>query len=591
MFGAASLAALVAVVGLLLIGCGAEGESMDDASMGYAAAPAQPAVPAAARAQMMEDTAQQEMVKEVAVADAQGTPGKPGNPGPAGLPGPSGPPGAPAPEALKMLAGQGAPGGFDMASIQAAFVQQERIIVRTVDMELTVRNVAESVDAVAEVARRYIGWVVGADRSAVHRGRVSIRVPAQSLEEAVVDIRGIGLEVESESTTSQDVTDEYVDSRSRLTSLRATEEALLALFERAQTVEEALEVQKELADLQVEIEALLGRIKFLEETAAFSLINVGLSLAAVEMAVEAGDDRTLSEGEPARFRATFTPPAGIDSFNFVWDFGDGREVAHGDRTVATSEPGQRVTATVHHTYEDDLESPYIVSLDIMGFGDAGQVEGSDTFTVTVKEIPPIEVFLEAENNAEHGEDVEFSGSFTRPSELSDFKYSWDFGDGSSVVNGVPEDGVTRITTTHAYENFRNREYQITLTVTAQSEAGEVSGSSHTYIFVEEDEGLVIGGWSPGDNAKEATRALSVFGQGMGTLIIWTVVFSPAWLIVVGIVYGIIRLNRRRRARRQAETTSEELHRHNEDLRQRQRDRRQAETPEVASEDAGETQDG
>ena len=553
MIGAASLVALMAAVGLLLIGCGSV-ESGDSADFSRAAPAAAPAP------MMMEDTAQQEMVKEVAVADMSvGPPGPPGPAGPPGAPAPAGQPGAPASldsDALsrKMSASQGAPGGFDMASVQAAFVQQERIIVRTVDMELTVRNVAESVDAVADIARGYSGWVVGADRSAAHRGRVSIRVPAQSLEEAVVDIRGIGLEVGSESTTSQDVTDEYVDSRSRLTSLRATEEALLALFDQAQTVEEALEVQRELADLQAEIEALLGRIKFLEETAAFSLINVGLSLAAVEMAVEAGDDRTLNVGEPARFRATFTPPDGIDTFNFVWDFGDGGEIAHGVRTVATSEPGQRVTATVHHTYDDDLESPYIVSLDIMGFGDAGQVEGSDTFTVTVKEIPPIEVFLEAENNAEHGEDVEFSGSFTRPSELSDFKYAWDFGDGSPVVNGVPEDGVTRITAIHAYENYRNREYQITLTVTAQSEAGEVSGSSYTYIFVEEDEGLVIGGWSPGDNAKQATRALSVFGQGMGTLIIWTAIFSPAWLIVVGIVYGIIRLNRRRRERRQAETS-------------------------------------
>ena len=78
---------------------------------------------------------------------------------------------------------------------------------------------------------------------------------------------------ESESTTSQDVADECVDSRSRLTSLRSV------------------------------AKALLSRIKFLEETAAFSLINVGLSLVAFEMAVEAGDDRMLNGGEPARFRA------------------------------------------------------------------------------------------------------------------------------------------------------------------------------------------------------------------------------------------------------------------------------------------------
>ena len=549
-------AAAVLAVGLLLIGCSsAEDSEMADGYYGYAPAPA-----AQSRAAMAMD------VQESAVAGMQAAPAAPAPPMAKAVPtaAPMAPsPAAPAAPAPASMAGDAAASnvvvGFDMASVQAAFVQQERIIVRTVDMALTVGNVAESVDAVAEIARGYGGWVVSADRSATHQGRVSVRVPAQSLEDAVKDIRGIGIEVESESTTSQDVTDEYVDSRSRLTSLRATEAALLNLFDQAQTVEAALAVQKELASLQAEIEALLGRIKFLEETAAFSLINVELALAAGEMEVEAGDDRTLNVGEPARFRATFTPPEGIHTFRFEWNFGDGSEYVNGGRTVATSNPGERVTATVHHTYADDLESPYIVSLDIKGYGYTGQVEGSDTFTVTAKEIPPIEVFVDANNSYEQGEEIEFSGSFTRPAELSDFKYKWDFGDGSPIVEGAPAEGVTQIATTHVYENYRNREYQITLTVTAESEAGEVSGFTNTYVYVREDEGLVIGGWNAGDNAKQATRALSVFAQGLGTLLIWTIIFSPAWLIAAAIVYGLLRLRRRRQAVRReaaAETADE-----------------------------------
>ena len=54
------------------------------------------------------------------------------------------------------------------------------------------------------------------------------------------------------------VTDEYVDTSSRLRSLRATEESLLNLLGQATKVEDALDVQRELADLQSEIESWKG---------------------------------------------------------------------------------------------------------------------------------------------------------------------------------------------------------------------------------------------------------------------------------------------------------------------------------------------
>ena len=57
----------------------------------------------------------------------------------------------------------------------------------------------------------------------------------------------------SEASTSTDVTDEYYDLRSRVKSLQATEEALIRLLDRAADVEDALEVQRELARVQVEV--------------------------------------------------------------------------------------------------------------------------------------------------------------------------------------------------------------------------------------------------------------------------------------------------------------------------------------------------
>lgn len=432
--------------------------------------------------------------------------------------------------------------------VQASVAAQNRIIVRTVGMGLIVDNVADAVDLVGDVALELGGWTVSSDRNAIHRGSVSVRIPAQQLDEAVRRIRALGNRVDWESSTSQDVTDEYVDSNSRLRSLRATEEALLNLLNKAQDVEDALEVQRELTDLQAEIESLEGRIKFLEQTAAYSLINVTLTLAPKPMAIDAGPDQTFSAGQPARFRATFTPPQGIDTYSFLWDFGDGSR-AEGSGTAPTTEPGQRVTATVTHFFEDDTDSPYIVQLELTGTGPAGLVEGTDTLIATVTRIPTIEVFSGESRFVEEGEEVEYTGSFTRGDGLWDLQYRWDFSDGSPTITGIPEEGDTRATASHTFENYRPDPYEVTLTVTAQSEAGEVRGSSSFSVFVTESQGLVVGNWDLLESAKWAIRSLSAVALAVVNIIIWVAIFSPVWLGIGALGYGGIRLKRYWSARR------------------------------------------
>ena len=440
---------------------------------------------------------------------------------------------------------------------QAALVSQQRIIVRTVDMRLVVDDVAGSVDDIAALARNAGGWVVSSDRSAKHRGATSVRVPADKLDAFVLSLRNLAVEVDSESSTSKDVTDEYVDNKSRLTSLQATEQALIGLLDRAETVEEALEVQRELSKLQAEIESRQGRIKFLEETAAFSLVNVGLRLAPQDMAVEAGENQTYSVGQFARFRATFVPPEDIEEFTFTWDFGDGSPQVSGHGSAPSVEEGRRFTATVNHTYFDDKDSPYIVEIEITGTGDGGVAEGSDTFIATVTRVPTIEVFAGGNGRAEAGEEIKFEGSFTRPEGLRDIQYKWEFGDQTAPLIVTPEDGVTRATATHVYADHRPFPYNVTLTVTAQSDAGEIETVSQLSVFVAESKGLVISGWSAKDTTRTAIRTMSGVAQVAGTVIIFAVFLSPVW-IVIGLVlfFGRRRLSAKRKARAEARQLEE-----------------------------------
>ena len=432
------------------------------------------------------------------------------------------------------------------ADILASLPVQQRIIIRTVDMQLTVPDVATAVDKVAALAGRSGGWVVSSDRSARHGGHISIRVPAGSLDSAIVRLRELALKVESEISTSQDVTDEYVDVQSRLKGLRATEDRLLEIMQQADDVEDALSVQLELSNLQTGIEQIEGRIKYLEQTSAYSLINVGLRASPLALPVDSGQDETFAVGEIVRFRAKFQPAEGIDSFSWRWDFGDGSRPVEGTASAPTTNTGERITATVTHTYKDEDDSPYIVEFQLVGTGESGLAEGEDTFIATVIRTPEIAVFAGESQVVEEGQVVEFNGSFTRPEGLRDFRYRWDFGDGSPAVESVPAAGETQVTATHVYPNHRPNEYTVSLTVAAESEAGSVESAESLRVLVTESESLVISGWSLADAGRQAVRALSAVGYGIVTALLWVGVFIPVILVAAAVVYGLVWLRRRRR---------------------------------------------
>ena len=424
----------------------------------------------------------------------------------------------------------------------ASLVLQERIIIRTVYVSLVVDSVLASLDSVTALAQEFGGWVVSSSRSEKHFGSISLRVPAEELGAVIIRLRDMAVEVESEISTSEDVTEEYVDTRARLESLQAERDSYILLFESAKDVDESLKVRQALTEVQVDIEVLQGRINLLERTSAFSLINVDLRLEPAEMFVTAGQDQTAGVGDPVRFRAFFNPPDGIGDFQFTWDFGDGSPVVTSDRTAPTKDGNTRVTATVTHFYFDELDSPFFAKVKIIGSGKIGIAENDDTLVVTVTKIPSIEVFAGDSITVEEGQEIEFSGSFTRPEGVTDVKFKWDFGDGSAPVIGDVADGATNADAMHSYTDHRPFPFLATLTITAQSDAGEVETSGLPSVWVTASRGWIIAGWSAQDQGKTAVRTLSGVGQVGATMLIWVVILSPAWVIAG--VLGVLMWRRR-----------------------------------------------
>lgn len=163
-----------------------------------------------------------------------------------------------------------------------AEAQPQRIILKNASLTITVENPGEKTDDIVLMAESMGGWVVTSSTSTLNNrvgeevtsGSVTIRVPAERLNEALERIKSGTLSIDNETITGQDVTQEYVDISSRLDNFKAAEQQLQSIMDSADTVEDVLAVQQELTSVRGEIESLQGRINFFDEAAAFSSIRV-----------------------------------------------------------------------------------------------------------------------------------------------------------------------------------------------------------------------------------------------------------------------------------------------------------------------------
>ena len=72
----------------------------------------------------------------------------------------------------------------------------------------------------------------------------------------------------------EDVTEEYVDISARLRTKTDLKERYTQLLSRANTVTEMLEIEKQIGELQAEIESIEGRMKYLSQQVKYSTLDL-----------------------------------------------------------------------------------------------------------------------------------------------------------------------------------------------------------------------------------------------------------------------------------------------------------------------------
>ena len=152
-------------------------------------------------------------------------------------------------------------------------------IVKTAELVVRAEDVRERASRAQEVAARYGGSVASSRIDGEGDGSVSadlvLSVPSGEFEAALDELRDLG-RVTTDTVGGEDVTEEFVDLESRERNLIAAEESLLRLYDRAESVDDALSIERELTDLRGQIEVVQGRAQYLEDRTTTSRIALTL---------------------------------------------------------------------------------------------------------------------------------------------------------------------------------------------------------------------------------------------------------------------------------------------------------------------------
>lgn len=178
----------------------------------------------------------------------------------------------------------------------------DRKIVRNADLTIEADSPEESQKSVASIAESKGGFVVesqqsSSDKTGATRDIVTmtVRVPAAKFAETVDEIRKTGKRVIIETIKGDDVTEEFIDVEARLRAQKATEQQFMDIMKRANSVEDALNVQRQLGEVRSEIEKIEGRKRFLENQTSLSTIKVRLQTRAAFTASSTGFFDRLGE--------------------------------------------------------------------------------------------------------------------------------------------------------------------------------------------------------------------------------------------------------------------------------------------------------
>ena len=183
---------------------------------------------------------------------------------------------------------------------QAKLIRRAYITIQTTEFD-------ETVAALDELVLKYDGYYENAsvyggsyrNAYANRNGEYVIRIPSKDYNAFLTSTGDLGYVVRSEKS-SEDVGERYYDTEARLKTQRTKQDRLLALLEKAETMEDIISLENALSDVEYQIEQLSSTLNRYDALIDYSTFTISLNEVA-EVNEVVGETASLWERMCAGF--------------------------------------------------------------------------------------------------------------------------------------------------------------------------------------------------------------------------------------------------------------------------------------------------
>jgi hypothetical protein len=126
------------------------------------------------------------------------------------------------------------------------------------------------------IAGTFHGYVESSSQSQGDKSRsgtLLIRVPSENFDATMRALGNLG-NIDSQSVSGQDVSSQFVDLEARLRTWEAQEAVFIHLMHKANSINQTLQIQRQLQDVQMQIEQIKGELHQLHDQTTLATIDV-----------------------------------------------------------------------------------------------------------------------------------------------------------------------------------------------------------------------------------------------------------------------------------------------------------------------------
>jgi hypothetical protein len=171
-------------------------------------------------------------------------------------------------------------------------------VIKTVDFRFEVDDVKKSTEAIELAIRKYPAYIASSKlhlENPILENTMTIRVQSEYFQDLLKEIDQQARFVNFRDVKTDDVAKEFVDLDSRLKTKREVEERYAQILRnKAGTIEELFEAEKQIGELHEEIEATVSRINYLKDQVSYSTINLEF-YQTITQQITAGDQVTWKD--------------------------------------------------------------------------------------------------------------------------------------------------------------------------------------------------------------------------------------------------------------------------------------------------------